>query len=84
MMTLGADAAPAASRTRFLAVWRLFSDSGNAGGPVVVSVVATATTLAAGIVAIGAVGLLGAGALALWVPRYSPFATPKAMRRHRS
>ena len=84
MMTLGADAAPAASRTSFLAVWRLFSDSGNAGGPVVVSVVAAATTLAAGIVAIGAVGLAGAGALALWVPHYSPYATPKAMRRHRS
>jgi MFS family permease len=84
MMTLGADVAPADSRTRFLAVWRLFSDSGNASGPVVVSVVATTATLAAGIVTIGAVGLVAAGALAVWVPRYSPFATRKSMRVHRS
>jgi MFS family permease len=83
MMTLGADTAPADGRTRFLAVWRLFSDSGNAAGPVVVSLVATAATLAAGIVAIGFVGLAGAGALAIWVPRYSPFATRRAMRAHR-
>jgi MFS family permease len=83
MMTLGADTAPADSRARFLAVWRLFSDSGNAAGPVVVSVVASATTLAVGIAAIGSVGLLAAGALALWVPRYSPFATRRAMRAAR-
>ncbi len=83
MMTLGADTAPADGRTRFLAVWRLFNDSGNAAGPVVVSVVALASTLAAGIVAIGSVGLLAAAALARWVPRYSPFATRASTLAHR-
>jgi MFS family permease len=84
MMTLGADTAPAADRARFLAVWRVFSDAGNAAGPVVVSVVATTATLAGGIAAIGSVGLLAAGALARWVPRYSPYATRKSTRAHRS
>jgi MFS family permease len=83
MMTLGADIAPSDSRTQFLAVWRLFSDSGNAAGPVVVSVVASVWTLAAGIVAIGVVGLLAASGLTTWVPKYSPFGTRKAVRERR-
>ncbi len=80
ILTLGADAAPLASRTRFLAVWRLFADSGNAAGPVVVSVVATVTTLAAGIVTIGAAGFVAAGGLLLFAPRYSPYATIQGAR----
>ncbi|MHA3702584.1 MFS transporter [Jatrophihabitans sp. YIM 134969] len=83
MMTLGADVAPADGRTRFLAVWRLYNDSGNAVGPVVVSLVALASTLATGIVAIGSVGLLAAAALGRWVPRYSPFATRASTLAHR-
>jgi MFS family permease len=84
MMTLGADAAPPESRTRFLGVWRLLSDSGNAAGPVVVSAVATAFTLAAGITIVGSLGLVAAAGLATWVPRYSLYATPAAMRRRRA
>ena len=80
MMTLGADAAPADGRIRFLGIWRVLSDSGNAAGPVIMSLVASALTLAAGIVAIGSFGLLAAIALGIWVPRYSPFATRKKVR----
>ncbi len=79
MMTLGADAAPALGRIKFLGIWRLLSDSGNAAGPVVLALVASSATLAAGIVSAGSIGLLAAAGLAIWVPRYSPFATPKAM-----
>jgi MFS family permease len=82
ILTIGADVAPFDNRIRFLSVWRVMSDSGNAAGPVVVAVVATAASLAAGIVAIGSVGLLAAGGLARWVPRYSPYAT-RAMVRGR-
>lgn len=74
MMTLGADAAPADGRIRFLGIWRVLSDSGNAAGPVIVSAVASAATLAAGIVAVGSVGVLAAVALGAFVPRYSPYA----------
>ncbi len=83
MLTLGADAAPAHNRVRFLGIWRLVSDSGNAAGPIVVSVVATVWSLAAGIVAIGSAGLLAAVAFAVWVPKYSSYATPKAARANR-
>jgi MFS family permease len=83
MMTLGADAAPPVGRIKFLGLWRVLSDSGNAAGPVVMSVVASAFTLAVGIVTIGSAGLLAAAALAIWVPRYSPFGTPGAVARER-
>jgi len=83
IMTLGADTAPPDNRLRFLSVWRLMSDAGVALGPVVVSVVAGAVSLAAGIVAAGGVGLLAAGGLAVWAPRHSPFATRAAVRAHR-
>ncbi len=83
MMTLGADVSPNDSRIQFLSLWRVMSDTGNAAGPVVVSVVASAATLAAGIVSIGSVGLLAVAALGTWVPRYSNFATPAMARAHR-
>lgn len=74
MMTIGVDTAPVLGRIKFLGVWRLLSDSGNAAGPVVVSVVATVSSLAAGIVAIGSAGLVAALGLAVWLPRYSSHA----------
>ena len=83
VMTLGADVAPPDNRRRFLSMWRLMSDTGNALGPVVVSVVAGLWTLAAGIVAVGGVGILAAGGLVRWAPKYSPFATRAMMRARR-
>lgn len=83
VMTLGADVAPPDNRLRFLSMWRLMSDTGNALGPVVVSVIASVWALAAGIVAVGGVGLLAAGALMVWAPKYSPFATRAMMRARR-
>ncbi|GAY07602.1 MFS transporter [Pseudonocardia sp. N23] len=84
VMTLGADVASPDNRLRFLSMWRLMGDTGNAAGPVVVSVVAGLATLAAGIVAVGGVGLVAAGALLVWAPRFSPFATRAMMRAHRT
>ncbi len=83
VMTLGADTAPPDNRLRFLSIWRVMSDAGNAIGPVVVSVVAGIWTLSAGVVAVGGIGVLAAGALARWVPRYSPFATRAMVRERR-
>ncbi|SDO87545.1 Predicted arabinose efflux permease, MFS family [Actinacidiphila guanduensis] len=82
LMTLGADVAPPRTRSQFLGVWRLCADSGSAGGPLVVSAAASLGSLAAGIFAMGAVGIAAAGALLRWVPRYSPYATKGT--RHRS
>jgi MFS family permease len=80
VMTLGADVAPPDNRLRFLSMWRLMSDTGNALGPVVVSVVAGIWVLAAGIAAVGGVGLLAACGLLIWAPKYSPYATRAMMR----
>jgi MFS family permease len=80
MMTLGADVAPASGRTRFLSMWRVMGDSGNAAGPLVVSFGALVWSLAAGIVIIGSVGVAAAAALAAWAPRYSAYATPSGVR----
>jgi MFS family permease len=82
LMTLGADVAPPGTRSQFLGVWRLCADSGSAGGPLVVSAAAALGSLATGIAVMGGMGIVAAGALLHWVPRYSPFATTGT--RHRS
>jgi MFS family permease len=74
MMTLGADTAPEAGRLRFLGIWRFLGDSGNAIGPLLVSVIASVVTLAVGIAAVGSLGIVAAAGLWLVVPKYSPFA----------
>jgi MFS family permease len=81
LMTLGADVAPVAVRPQFLGIWRLFSDAGVAAGPLVVAAGAALGSLGLGIAAMGAVGLLAAGGLARWVPRWSDHANATTRRR---
>ena len=81
LMTLGADVAPGAVRAQFLGIWRLFSDTGMAVGPLVVAAGAALGSLAAGIAAMGGVGLLATAGLALWVPRWSIHANATTRRR---
>jgi MFS family permease len=83
VMTLGADVAPRDAPVRFLSQWRLMGDSGNAAGPLLASAVTTALSLAAAIVAVGAIGLLAAAGVARWAPRYSAFATRAMVRAQR-
>ncbi|WP_129337363.1 MFS transporter [Cellulomonas endophytica] len=75
LMTLGADVAPAAVRSQFLGVWRLFQDAGTGGGPLLVSAGAALGSLAAGALSMGVVGLLATAALVLTVPRWSVHAS---------
>ncbi len=77
VMTLGADLAPPGQRPVFLGIWRVFSDGGNAAGPFVISGVTAVATLGAGIIAMGVVGLLGAGWLGYWIPRRVPPPRPQ-------
>lgn len=67
-MTLGADFSPPGARGEFLGVWRLVSDVGTAGGPVVVAAIAGATTLGVASVATGGIGLVGALVMITLVP----------------
>jgi MFS family permease len=83
IFTLAADSAPAQGRARFLAVWRLFSDSGTAVGPLLVSLVVVLSAPGLAAVLLGCLGVTAAAGLARWVPRYSDFATPAATRAHR-
>lgn len=71
LMTLGADTAPAATRTQYLAVWRMAGDAGNATGPLVVSACAWVGWLTGAVFAMGGLAICAAGALAVWVPRWS-------------
>lgn len=81
VMTLGADVAPAAVRPTFLSVWRLFQDTGDALGPLILSAGAALGSLAAGVWATATLGGASAAALARWVPRYSSLANLVPRRR---
>ncbi|MHA7240072.1 MFS transporter [Arthrobacter sp. TMS1-12-1] len=72
VMTLGADFSPSPGRPQFLGIWRLFTDVGTMGGPGLLALVTTLTTLSAGIWATAVLGFLGAGVLWYWIPRAAP------------
>lgn len=70
IMTLGADLSPSPGRAEFLGAWRLFGDTGNSAGPLVISIISTGASLGSAIVVMGGIGWLGAWAMARWIPRY--------------
>ncbi|MDR0283903.1 MAG: MFS transporter [Propionibacteriaceae bacterium] len=69
IMTLGSDASPDVGRAQFLSGWRLFSDTGNAVGPLALSAVTGLASLGVATVALGGVSVVGAGWLAYWIRR---------------
>ncbi len=68
VMTLGADYSPTVGRPKFLALWRLLSDTGTLTGPLLISAVTAISTLAFGVWAIAALGFVGAGIFAKSLP----------------
>ncbi|MDS1113942.1 MFS transporter [Gordonia westfalica] len=78
VMTVGADISPADARPQFLSLWRLLHDGGVAGAPVAVGVIAGVAGLPPAAVAMGVVGLVGAGFFGrnLAPGRFSPDARP--------
>jgi MFS family permease len=81
IMTVGADVAPAEGRSAFLGVWRLFQDTGDAFGPLVISAGAALGSLAVGVWVAASFGGLSSAALARWVPRFSEHANGRTRRR---
>ncbi|MDO5681678.1 MAG: MFS transporter [Propionibacteriaceae bacterium] len=69
VMTLGSDTAPVNARAKFLGAWRLLTDAGNAGGPLIVSAVVALAPLWSASLAIGVVCWLGAAWFTRWLPR---------------
>lgn len=68
IMTVGADASPPEARTQFLGMWRLITDSGAGGGPLLLSSMIAVLPLGAGIVAIGSMGFIAAAMFWRWLP----------------
>jgi MFS family permease len=67
-MTLGSDLSPALGRSQFFGMWRLVSDVGTAGGPLLVAAVTSLISLGAASVVVAGVGLIGAGVMWIAVP----------------
>ncbi|MEB2319545.1 MAG: MFS transporter [Pseudomonadota bacterium] len=68
ILTTGADASPEAGRTRFLGIWRVITDLGGGGGPLLLSGLTAALSLAWGIVGVGGMGFLAAWMFWRWLP----------------
>jgi MFS family permease len=71
LMTLGADLADQSNPAPFLGAWRFTADAGSAVAPLVLSALTAAASIAFASGALGIVGLLGAGVLLRYLPRYS-------------
>ncbi len=69
IMTIGADASPNQGRTQFLGIWRVITDAGGGGGPLLLSAVTAALSLAAGIFTIAGLGYIAAFMFWRWLPR---------------
>jgi MFS family permease len=70
LMTLAADLADRRNPAPFLGAWRFTTDLGGASGPVLVTALTAAFSLAVGVATLGVVGIAGAVLLAVFVPRY--------------
>ena len=68
MMTLGADLSPVESRGEFLGLWRLISDTGFTGAPLVIGTVADILALGPAIWVIAGSGLAAASIFLFFVP----------------
>ncbi|MHA7986223.1 MFS transporter [Rathayibacter sp. CAU 1779] len=72
LMTLGADLAPRRDPAPFLGAWRFTNDAGQAGAPLLVSGITALFSLGVASVSMGVLGLVGAGMLLRFAPRYIP------------
>jgi MFS family permease len=79
LMTLGADLADKKNPAPFLGAWRFTGDLGNAGGPLLVAALTGIASIAVAAGVMGVLGLVGAGILLRYVPRYSPH-VPRNLR----
>jgi MFS family permease len=80
VMTLGADFSPPHARAQFLGAWRLCSDLGTAGGPLLFSAATALASLAAGSVLMGALGAVGVALILFRMPEPLRGADPRGER----
>lgn len=72
LMTLGADLAPQGNPAPFLGAFRFTGDFGTAAAPLALAAIIAVASLPLATAIIGALGFVGAGILARYVPRYVP------------
>ncbi|SFS77962.1 MFS transporter [Saccharopolyspora flava] len=72
LMTLGADLAPQSGPAPFLGAWRFTGDFGQAAGPLITSGLTALAGVGLAGAGMGVLGLLGAGLLLRYTPRYVP------------
>lgn len=72
VMTLGADASPPGNPAPFLAAWHFITDLAAGAVPFLVSGLAAVAGLPAVAATLGGLGVLGAGLMARYAPRYGP------------
>jgi MFS family permease len=70
LMTMGADLADKRNPAPFLGAWRFTGDVGGAVAPLLVSLITGLATIALASGVMGLLGLVGAGMLLRYVPRY--------------
>ncbi len=72
LMTLGADLADRRNPAPFLGAWRFTSDAGGAAAPLAISGLTALVSLSFATGVMGVLGLVGAGILWRYLPRYLP------------
>ena len=71
-MTLGADLANPNNPAPFLGAWRFTGNLGGAGAPLLIVALTAAASIAVAAGVMGVLGLIGAGVLLRYIPRYIP------------
>lgn len=80
VMTLGADLAPKRHPAPFLGAFRMISDVGQAGSPLLIAALTSLVSIMAASAAVGVLGIVGAVMLWRWVPRYLPKVSGRRIR----
>ena len=78
LMTLGADLADRSDPAPFLGAWRFTGNLGGAAAPLAIAGITAAASLALAAGVLGLLGLVGAGVIARYLPRYVPRRPPNA------
>lgn len=72
LMTLGADLADKRTPAPFLGAWRFTGGIGSAGAPLAIAALTGVASLSLAAATMGVLGMLGAGILLRYVPRFVP------------
>ncbi|QYH36639.1 MFS transporter [Salinibacterium sp. M195] len=72
LMTLGADLAPRENPAPFLGAWRFTGGVGQATSPLMIAGITAVASISLAAGAVGVLGLIGAGLMLRYVPRYIP------------